>query len=134
MKKTRLLNADLSRTVAEMGHTDGLCIADAGLPIPFEGNAPLRIDLAVSPGVPAFIDVLAAVLSEMVVERVVLAEEMREKNPAIQAAILKCIKDRPIEYVSHEALKTLTHSNRAIVRTGECTPYANIILYSGVPF
>ncbi len=33
MKKAGLLNPDLSKTIASLGHTDTLCIADAGLPI-----------------------------------------------------------------------------------------------------
>lgn len=132
MKKTPLLNAPLSRVIAMMGHTDALCIADAGLPIPPDRAE--RIDLAVTPGIPSFLDVLAAVLKEMVVERVVVAEEIREKNPKILKGITRLVGTVPFEFVPHESFKTLSAEGRAIVRTGECTPYANVILYSGVPF
>lgn len=39
-----------------------------------------------------------------------------------------------VEFVSHETFKKFTLESKAIVRTGECSPYANVILYSGVPF
>ncbi|MDW1631375.1 RbsD/FucU domain-containing protein, partial [Vibrio sp. Y176] len=39
-----------------------------------------------------------------------------------------------IKYVSHEAFKARTEQSRAVVRTGECTPYANVIFQAGVVF
>jgi D-ribose pyranase len=131
MKKSSLINAPVSRVVASMGHTDALCIADAGLPI---SSRTERIDLAVKPGLPPFLDVLETVLEELVVERAVAAEEIRGASPAILAGLQKLLGDVPLEFVPHEDFKTLANQGRAIVRTGECTPYANIILYSGVPF
>lgn len=135
MKKGVLLNADVSAVIARMGHTDALVIADAGLPIP-SGTA--RIDVAVSEGVPGFMQVLAAVTAELCVERVVLAEEIKSKNPAVHEAVLAHLRalnaDLQVDYVPHEAFKEKTHPARAVVRTGECSPYANIILYSGVVF
>ena len=117
-----------------MGHTDALCIADAGLPIPEGPNAPERIDLAVTRNLPAFLDVLDVVLEELVVERAVVAGEIREQNPAVLDGIRSRLRDTPIEFVPHEEFKLLTRTGRAVVRSGECTPYANILLYSGVPF
>ena len=134
MKKTTLLNAPLSNIIASMGHTDALCIADAGLPIPFGPNAPERIDLAVTRNLPAFLDVLDAVLEELVVERAVIAEEIRELSPAMLDGIRSRLGETPVDFVPHEEFKSLTTTCRAVVRTGECTPYANILLYSGVPF
>ncbi|RIO78192.1 D-ribose pyranase, partial [Staphylococcus haemolyticus] len=39
-----------------------------------------------------------------------------------------------LEQVNHETFKALTKNAKAIIRTGEATPYANIILQSGVIF
>jgi D-ribose pyranase len=36
--------------------------------------------------------------------------------------------------LSHEQFKVLSRHARAIVRTGECQPYCNIILVAGVTF
>lgn len=114
-----------------MGHTDTIVIADAGLPIP---STTTRIDLAVSANVPRFLDVLKAVLAEMQVESATLAEEIKLRNPAIHAEILTLLAGVPINYVAHEVFKAQTRGASAIARTGECSPYANIILSSGVVF
>lgn len=114
-----------------MGHTDSLCVADAGLPIP---RGPERIDLAVTRGLPGFADVLSVILEELVVERAVVAEEIRDRNPLIMESLKSMLGDIPIQFISHEEFKSLSAGSRGIVRTGECTPYANILLYSGVPF
>ena len=134
MKKGPLLNAELSKIVASQGHTDKLCIGDAGLPVP---QGVCRLDLAVSPGIPAFLEVLDAVRSELIVEKLILAQEIKTENPAMEAAILQRFEGEEgleILYLPHESFKALTTSCRAIVRTGECTPYANLILQSGVGF
>ena len=139
MKKTAILNARLSHCIATLCHTDGLTLCDAGLPIPHDIE---RIDLALTPNIPTFLDCLNAILSEMFVERVLLAEEIKLKNPQILTALLARLTELeqqqgnqiPVEYVSHEAFKQAMKHSKAIVRSGECSPYANIILYSGVPF
>lgn len=131
MKKIGLLNQPLSAVIAGLGHTDTLVIADAGLPIPATTQ---RIDLALVKGVPDFVETLAAVLGEMQVERAIIATEMAEKNPTIYQQTTALLGTVTPETVSHEEFKRLTANARAVVRTGECSPYANVILVSGVTF
>ena len=131
MKKIGLLNQPLSEVIAGLGHTDTLVIADAGLPIPAETR---RIDLALVEGIPSFLDTLSAVLREMQVERVIVAEEMLDVSPGTYAAIVDLLGDVPVETVTHLVFKEQTRSARAVVRTGEFTPYANVILVAGVVF
>jgi D-ribose pyranase len=131
VKDKGILHPRLARVVASMGHGDGLCIADAGLPIPPRVT---RVDLAFAPGRPPFLDVLDAVLSELRVERYTLAKEANEACPEIVDAIRARLGDAKESAVSHEELKQLTDDVRAVVRTGEFTSYANLILYSGVDF
>ncbi|OOR99956.1 D-ribose pyranase [Haemophilus paracuniculus] len=139
MKKTNLLNAELSRLIATMGHTDGLTICDAGLPI---GRSQPCVDLALTKGVPSFLATLDVVLSELFVEKILLAEEIKQHNPQIEQQLLDLIektaqsqgKPIAVEYVSHELFKQRNQAVKGVVRTGECSPYANVILYSGVPF
>lgn len=131
MKKTGLLNQPLSNAIAGLGHGDTLVICDAGLPIPAETQ---RIDLAVSENVPHFLDVLRAVLGEMAVEGAVIAEEMTTKSPQMEQQVRSLLGDMPVEAVPHEQFKARTAGARAVVRTGEFTPYANVILIAGVVF
>ena len=78
----------------------------------------------------------------MFVERAILAEEIKQKNPQILTALLEHLAELeniqgnniPVEYISHDDFKKMSHESKAIVRSGECSPYANVILVSGVPF
>ncbi len=127
MKRGKLLNADLSGLVAAMGHGDLLVIGDAGLPVPPGVRC---IDLAVTHSVPGIFEVLDAVLAELAVEHSVIAAEAATD---LQAAFLaRSIGE--VGTVSHNEFKELTRHALAVVRTGECTPYANICLYAGVVF
>lgn len=133
MKRKGILNSDISRVLSYMGHTDTICIGDCGLPVPDETE---RIDLALTFGVPSFIDVLKCVADDMKVEKIVLAEEIKEQNPAVLRKIYEVFEGLEIEvcFVSHTELKNQTKECKAVIRTGETTPYANIILQSGCIF
>ena len=131
MKKDGILNQRLLNVMGSLGHTDRIVVCDAGLPI--DKNVE-RIDLAVTKGVVKFMDVLKPLLDELVVEKIILAQEIVTKSPAMYQEILALTKGVPMEMVSHEDFKKLTKETKAIIRTGECTPYCNIILQSGVNF
>ncbi|AIG01987.1 D-ribose pyranase [Pseudomonas fluorescens] len=133
MKKTPLLNIALSRLIASLGHGDILVIGDAGLPVP---PGVELIDLALTQGIPDFISTLRIVLTEMQVESHVLAEEILLKQPPALAD-LNALDQGDLgqrRLLSHEAFKQLSRKARAVVRTGECQPYCNIALVSGVTF
>jgi D-ribose pyranase len=131
MKKTGVINQPISTVISGLGHTDSLVIADAGLPIP---DGVTRIDLALKEGVPSFLVTLEVILSEMQVEKAIIALEIKEKNPTIEKRIIELLGHVPVEYISHENFKLETNTAKAIIRTGEFSPYANIILLSGVVF
>ena len=131
MKKIGTLNQSLSAVIAGLGHLDQLVVADAGLPIP---AGPERIDLALKEGLPGFAETLQVILEEVQVETAVVAEEMISTSPQIYQLIAAMLADIPIETVPHEEFKLRTGEARAVVRTGEFTPYANVILISGVVF
>lgn len=132
MKRDGILHAELARTVAALGHGDLLVIADAGLPVP--PGVPV-IDLALSPGVPGFHDAVRAVLSELVVEEGIANAEQPAAAPEA-AAELEALWPEGVAFrrVSHPELKALSGRARAVVRTGEFTPYCNLVLVAGVPF
>ena len=129
MKRTALLHAELSHAIATLGHGDMLVISDVGLPIP---NGPRRIDLALTPGIPAVADVLRVVLTELQVEKAVIATEAVERAQGLLPGW--CQLPVTPQTVSHDEFKRLTERARVVVRTGECTPYANVILVAGVTF
>lgn len=130
MKKTPLLNIALSQLIASLGHGDSVVIGDAGLPVP---PGVLLIDLALTRGVPGFMPTLQTVLTEMQVEYHVLADELPLYSPQLaqQIATLGLADKRTLPHID---FKHITRNARAIIRTGEFTPYANIILVAGVVF
>ncbi|SFU71588.1 D-ribose pyranase [Clostridium sp. DSM 8431] len=131
MKKTPLLNSNISSVIANMGHTEMLAIGDSGLPIPSETE---RIDLALIKGIPGFIDTLKATLLELQIEEVILASEIIEFNNDLLEEIKSIVGDVKITFISHEEFKEKLKSCKAVIRTGEQKAYANIILKSGVVF
>jgi len=139
MKKNMLLNAEISHVIAKLGHTDSLVIADAGLPIPAVTQ---RIDMALTAGVPTFLQVFKVVTEEMQVEQAILAEEIVKQNPKLHDALLLQLEQLEqhqgntitLKYTSHESFKAQSANSRAVIRSGECSPYANIILCAGVTF
>ena len=134
MKKTKVINSDISRVIAQMGHFDKLSIGDAGMPVP---RTTEKIDLAVTNGVPSFMEVLNNVLEELAVQRIYLAEEIKTTNAQQLKAIKKLINDDvEIKFIAHSEMKEMLKSplNKGNIRTGEITPFSNIILESNVTF
>ena len=128
MKKGRIINQPIAAVISGLGHTDAIAIADAGLPIP---ASTARIDLALTIGVPSFLQTLQVVLEELFVEKAIVAEEMKSVSPQIFDAVSQILVDVPMELVPHVVFKEQTADSKAIIRTGEFTPYANVILVAG---
>lgn len=133
MKKSGVLHAQLARVVASMGHQDRLVIGDSGLPVPHGGEV---IDLALTPGIPRFTDVLRVVLEELKVEAFVVADEMADVSKPMLEAVRVMLPEAEERSVSHEQFKRMMRDDAvaACVRTGETTPYANVMLIAGVIF
>ncbi|WFR61274.1 D-ribose pyranase [Paenibacillus amylolyticus] len=132
MKRTGMLNSHISKILSDLGHTDMIAIADAGLPVP---DGVVKIDLALKLGTPRFHEVVEVIAEDMVIEKVIVANEIREGNPGAMQFITEKFGEEVIDAsVSHEQFKALTRQVKAVIRTGEATPYANCILQSGVHF
>ncbi|SEA73021.1 D-ribose pyranase [Thalassobacillus cyri] len=131
MKKHGVLNSEIAQVLANLGHTDQVVIADCGLPIPSHIK---KIDVALTLGHPSFQEVLEAVTEDMEVEKMTLASEIKEYNSQLNKNIEEQYSSIEKGYISHEQLKQETNHVKAVIRTGENTPYANVILHAGVIF
>lgn len=123
------MNAQLAGALARLGHTDRVVVCDVGLPIP---PGPEVVDLAFVAGVPRFERVLAGLLEEVVVEAATAAEEVVEANRETYETLISTLPE--LELIPHEDLKRRVEDARLVVRTGESTPYANVVLRCGVAF
>ncbi|ADM70316.1 D-ribose pyranase [Paenibacillus polymyxa E681] len=143
MKKHGILNSHISKILTDLGHTDFIVVADAGLPVP-EGVT--KIDLALTLGVPSFQDVVDVIAADMVIEKITLAEEIKQENEQALQYIMHTFAGEQleqtqlnkqaavIEFCPHEQFKELTRYAKAVIRTGEAKPFANCILQAGVHF
>ncbi|MNP14317.1 D-ribose pyranase [compost metagenome] len=131
MKRYGTLNSHITKILTDLGHTDTIVIADIGLPIP--AGVP-KIDLALTLGVPSFQDVVDVIVEDMVIEKVMVANELATANQVTSEFLNTKFMEIPIETCSHEQFKLLTQKAKVIIRTGEATPYANCILQAGVNF
>lgn len=131
MKKIGTLNQPLSSVISGLGHLDTIVVADAGLPIPATTK---RIDLALTKDIPGFIETVQVILDEVQVEQAVVAEEMVTESSETYRLLQDLLMDIPIDTIPHIEFKKRTSLACAVVRTGEFTPYANVILVSGVVF
>lgn len=126
MKEHGILNSEISKRLSDLGHTDLIAIGDCGLPI----DPAKKIDLALKLGEPKFIDVLELLLEDFGCEHYILASEIKEKNPDQEVAIKNLLAGVTSEYISHEDFKKKLDDVKFVIRTGENTPYSNIILRS----
>ena len=128
MKKNGIINAPISRVISMMGHTDMITIADAGLPIP---SSVERIDLALKRNIPKFIDTLAVVIDVLHIEKAIVADELLTVSPIMYNEIKKIIPEELLDTIPHVEFKEKTAESKAVIRTGEFTPYSNIFLVAG---
>lgn len=126
MKENGILNSEISKRLSDLGHTDLIAVGDCGLPI----DPDKKIDLALKLGEPKFIDVLEVLLEDFGCEQYTLASEIKKENPDQEVAIKNLLEDVPSDYISHEDFKNKLDDVKFVIRTGENTPYSNIILKS----
>ena len=129
MKKSGILHAELSGHIARLGHTDTFLVVDSGFPVPPGVDV---VDLRVVYGLPPFAPVFTAIADEAVVEHALVASELAGANPAVNELLTARYPD--LETVEHAELKRRAATARFAVRTGEDTPYANVLLTAGVGF
>ncbi|MDO5508346.1 MAG: D-ribose pyranase [Corynebacterium casei] len=130
MLKRGLINPQLNEALSYLGHTDAVVFADAGLPLPEDVAT---VDLTVTFGLPTMEDVMRAVMAELVVEGATIAEESPTEFIALVQETGK-LADSAITKISHEELKASLFDAKLIIRTGDTTPFANVIFRCGVPF
>lgn len=125
MKKGGILNRKLALEIAGIGHGDSLLICDVGFPIPSNS---IMVDMALTRGVPTTFEVLQAILSELVVETFVIANETEENNCDFYNNVQSYMKNMKKEYLPMNEFMVEAPKCKIIVRSADITPMANIIL------
>lgn len=128
MLKTGILNPHVASLLARVRHTNTLVIADRGFPF-WPGVE--TVDLALVDDVPTVLQALAAVRANFVVGRAWMAEEFVAHNNASTArAFAEALAGVTLAHEPHEAFKRRVPQAIGLIRTGDTTQYANVILES----
>lgn len=125
LKKRGVLNQPLSSALAGLGHGDSFLLCDAGFPIPKDAE---RVDLALSFGIPDMKQCVAAILDEVIIQKVVIAEEMKKMNCCGYQFIESVFKKQEKEEIAQKELLDRSKKVKFVVRCGETGYYSNIIL------
>ena len=128
MIRSGILNPGINSLISRVRHTNTLVIADRGFPFWPEIET---VDVALVDDIPRVLDVLRALQDRCVFGRLFMAEEFQRENPqAVQDAFAEAIGDLPTSYEPHDAFKKRVPRAIGLIRTGDTTPYANMILES----
>ena len=131
VKKSGILNREISRVLATMGHYDFLVVADAGLPIPRDADC---IDLSIDKNLPSVSQILSLLSTELEVEQIFFASEGQHLNKELISKIDKIFPQADMTFIDHLSIKDKVRTAKAVIRTGDFSPYSNTILSCGVSF
>ena len=128
MLRSGILNPHINSLLARVRHTNTLVIADRGFP-----NWPQieTVDISLVDDVPRVLEVLRAIRENFVIGRIFMAEEFwRENDVATTTVFEDALLGIEVEREPHAELKTRVPNAIGIIRTGDSTQYANMILES----
>lgn len=129
LKEIGILNRDIAKLISEQGHQDLFMVCDAGFATPKDVEV---IDISMKENQPRVIDFLNELKKYFSVEKIILAEQTKNVNPGYFKEIISVFDIAPeVQTLDHKELKQLSKSVKAIIRTGDFTAYANVILVSG---
>lgn len=128
MFKTGILNPAVNSLLSRIRHTNTLVIADRGFPYWPQIET---IDISLVDDVPRVLEVFSAIKLNFVIGQVVMAEEFRRVNgPETVRKVEECLGNIPIVFEPHLHFKRRIPEAVGLIRTGDTTQYANMILES----
>ena len=125
---TGILNPAVNSLLSRVRHTNTLVIADRGFPFWPQIET---IDISLVDDIPRVLDVLAAIRRNFTAGKVFMAEEFRASNDApTQARFARALEGIPLVVEPHIEFKKRVPRAIGLIRTGDTTQYANLILES----
>jgi D-ribose pyranase len=128
MLKSGILNPHLLSLLARVRHTNTLVIADRGFPFWPQIET---VDISLVDDLPRVLDVLKAVRANFTAGRAFMAEEFRAASgDGTQREFAAALAGIPVSYEPHVEFKKRVPLAIGLIRTGDTTQYANMILES----
>jgi D-ribose pyranase len=129
MINTGILNPQILSLLARIRHTNALVISDRGFPFWPQIET---LDISVVDNLPTVLQLIAAVRANHNFTQAYMAREFQENNSAAtRAAFTKNLTGVPVKFEPHVAFKKRVPHAIGLIRTGDTTQYANVILISG---
>jgi D-ribose pyranase len=128
MLHTGILNPDLLHLIARIRHTNTLVIADWAFPFWLEIET---VDISLTKGIPTVLDVLDLLTPVFKVGRIWQADEFVASNSRETVEkFSRSFGKIPLTREAHVDFKKRVPHAIGLIRTGDPTPYGNIILES----
>ena len=128
MLKTGILNPQLASLLARVRHTNTLVIADRGFPF-WPGIE--TVDLSIVDNLPTVLQVIAAIRPNYVIGKAWMAQEFLKVNTKpVQKRFITALRGASLKFEPHVDFKKRVPHAIGLIRTGDATPYANMILES----
>jgi len=124
-----ILNPQINSLLARVRHTNMLVIAERGFPF-----WPMieTVDISLVDDVPTVLQVFQAIRSNFEIGEILIAQEFIKANtPDVCKAFADATTPIPLQYEAHMDLKKRVPGAIGLIRTGDTTQYANIVLVSG---
>lgn len=128
MLKVGILNPAVNSLLSRVRHTNTFVIADRGFPF-----WPMieTVDLSLVDNIPTVLDVLCAIRPNFVIGRVSMAEEFLKHNTAeTQNRFRAALDGLALDVEPHVTFKKRVPNAIGLIRTGDTTQYANMIIES----
>lgn len=128
MLRTGILNPQLNSLLSRVRHTNTLVIADRGFPFWPQIET---VDISLVDDIPTVLEVLRAVRANFTAGRVFMAEEFERSNtPATCSQFVQALDGIALSKEPHVEFKKRVPYAIGLIRTGDTTQYANLILES----
>jgi D-ribose pyranase len=128
MIKAGILNPQINSLLSRVRHTNTLVIADRGFPLWPEIET---VDISLVDDIPTVLDVLHAIRPNFVIGAAWMAEEFRKHNTEkTQTQFAAALQGIRLTHEPHKELKKRISYAIGLIRTGDTTQYANVILES----
>jgi D-ribose pyranase len=128
MIKTGILNPQILSLIARVRHTNTLVISDRGFPY-----WPMieTVDISLIDDIPTVMQVFNALKTNFNIGQIYLAEEFRSNNSPETLRVFETATGKiPVKFEPHIEFKLRVPQAIGLIRTGDSTQYANIILES----
>jgi D-ribose pyranase len=128
MIQTGILNPQINALLSRVRHTNTLVIADRGFPF---WPTIETVDISLVDDVPNVLEVLHALRLNFQIGKAWMAQEFLKQNTAqTRSAFAEALRGIKLSHEPHVNLKKRVPHAIGLIRTGDTTQYANIILES----